>query len=235
LHRILEEAVENGEIASNPAAARGTRVKPSQPKKARNLTPDEVGRLLSAAGQVAGPSDALAIEVMFVLGLRIGEMAGLQARDVDLQRREITIQRTVSDTGGVLRVQDATKTNRYRVLPVAAELPVWGRLVEHIRQRGLIAKAHVFQARLGGPIRPNNWRRRVWDKAMESAKILEPPTPHSGRRTAASLLSAAGVPPATVQAILGLSTLKQTGEYIDVPRKEMEAGLRKLVSLYGKD
>ena len=42
LHRILEEAVENQEIPSNPAAARGTRVKQPQPKKARVLSPAEV-------------------------------------------------------------------------------------------------------------------------------------------------------------------------------------------------
>ena len=129
-------------------------------------------------------------------------------------------------------MQEATKTNRYRVLPVPRELPVWGRLADHIRERGLIGKAHVFQAHLGGPIRPNNWRRRVWERAMESAKIPDPPTPHSGRRTTASLLSSAGVPPATVQAILGHSTLKQTGEYIDVSKAEMIAGLSKLAAVY---
>jgi integrase len=68
---------------------------------------------------------------------------------------------------------------------------------------------------------------------MAAAGIDEPPTPHSGRRTTASLLSAGGVPPSTVQAILGHSTLQQTGEYIDVARDEMEHGLAKLGQLYG--
>src|SRR5207249_3547865 len=85
----------------------------------------------------------------------------------------------------------------------------------------------------GGVIRPNNWRRRVWVRSMQRAAIVDPPTPHSGRRTAASLLSAAGVAPATVQAILGHSTLQQTGEYIDVPRDEMERGLQRLATLFG--
>ena len=34
--------------------------------------------------------DALAVESMFTLWLRIGEMAGLQARDIDQVRKEIT-------------------------------------------------------------------------------------------------------------------------------------------------
>jgi len=232
LHRIFEEALENGEIASNPVAARGTRVKLPQRKKARVLTSEEVAHVVAAAAKVSGPSDALAIESMCFLGLRVGEMAGLQARDVDASRGEITVQRTVSDVGGHLTVQDSTKTGVYRVLPVPAELPVWGRLVSHIRERGLIGQAQLFQSTGGNTIRPNNWRRRVWAKAMENAAILDPPTPHSGRRTTASLLSAAGVPPATIQAILGHSTLQQTGEYIDVPKEEMEHGFRRLAALF---
>lgn len=232
LHRIFEEAVENGEVGSNPFSARGTRVKLPQRKKARILTRDEVHSAINAAHETSGASDALAIEMMFMLGLRIGEMAGLQALDIDRQGHEITIQRTVSDTSGTLRVQPATKSNRYGVLPVPEELPVWGRLIGHLKEQGLIGEAHVFRASGGGVIRPNNWRRRVWKEAMEKANIVAPPTPHSGRRTTASLLSAAGVPPATIQAILRHRTLQQTGEYIDVPRAEMEEGLRRLGHLY---
>ena len=140
LHRILEEAVENGEIPSNPAAARGTRVKLPQAKKARVLTPAEVGKVFTAARSVASPTDALAIEALFFLGLRIGEMAGLQAGDVDQGRREITIQRTVVETGGRLQVQNETKSGRIRVLRIPEELPLWQRLLEHIRSRGRSAK-----------------------------------------------------------------------------------------------
>lgn len=231
LHRVLQEAVENGELATNPAAAPGTRVKLPQPKKARILTPVELASLVEAAGRVGSPSDALAIETMFFLGLRVGEMAGLQARDIDAAAEEITIQRTVTDVGGKLEVQDATKANRYRVLPVAADLPVWDKLLQHLQAKGLIGKAQVFSAPGGGVIRPNNWRRRVWNRAMDEASVQDPPTPHSGRRTTASLLSSAGVPQATIQAILGHATLQQTGEYIHVSKAEMQVGFEKLAAL----
>ena len=231
LHRILQETVENGEIAANPAAAPGTRVKLPQPKKARQLTPDELARLVEAAGEVGSSGDALAIETMFLLGLRVGEMAGLQARDVDGEAGEITIRRTVIDVGGKVEVQDATKSNRYRVLPVPHELPVWGKLLAHLKDQGVIAQGQVFRSPSGGVIRPNNWRRRVWNRAMEKAGIEDPPTPHSGRRTTASLLSAAGVPQATIQAILGHATMQQTGEYIAVSKAEMQAGFAKLAAM----
>jgi integrase len=232
LLRLFEEAVENGEVAANPVSARGTRVKMPQPKKARVLTSQEVDRLVEAARRIANPSDALAIETLFFLGLRIGELAGLQARDVDKDRGEIVIRRTVTDVGGQLQVQEATKTNKLRVLPVPTDHPLWVALLSQTRDLGLIGQAPLFPAANGGPIRPNNWRRRVWYKAMEEAKIADPPPPHSGRRTTASLLSAAGVPAPTVQAILGHSTLKQTGEYIDVSEYEMRGGLGKLGAVY---
>jgi integrase len=170
---------------------------------------------------------------MFCLGLRIGEMAGLQVRDLDLSRHELTIRRTVIEVGGRVSVQDATKTNRSRTLPLPPELPLSSKLEDYVRGSGRIGAAPLFSATEGGVIRPNNWRRRVWKRAMAAAGIDEPPTPHSGRRTTASLLSAGGVPPSTVQAILGHSTLQQTGEYIDVARDEMEHGLAKLGQLYG--
>jgi integrase len=232
LHRLLEDAFENGEIPSNPAAAAGTRVKQPQRKRARSLTPAEVQKVLNAAASQVDDSTALAIETMCLLGLRFGELAGLQARDFDWDGLELTVQRTVSDAGGRLEVVNATKTNEYRVLPLPDSLPTVDRLRAHIRERGLIGKAHVFQSVGGGPLRPNNWRRRVWMKIMIAARIQNPPTPHGGRRTASSLLSEAGVPPATIQAILGHSTLQQTGEYITVPREAMKAGLETLGGLY---
>lgn len=234
LHRVMGEAVENREIPSNPVAARGTRVKPNQRKRARVLMPPEVASAIRAAEELFGPQEGLALELMFSLGLRIGEMAGLQAADVDSARNEVTIRRTVTEAGGHLLVQDATKSNRYRVLPVPDVLPVWSRLLDHLKTTGRIGQAHVFQAPRGGPLRPNNWRKRVWARALGEAAIADPPTPHSARRTTASLLTSLGVPPATVQAILGHSTLQQTGEYIAVPRSDMEAGLGRLASVLGR-
>jgi integrase len=237
LHRLFEEAIENKEVPAfaNPVVP-GTKVRSSQPKKARILMPDEVGRVLAAARRSSehdGEVDALAIEMLFFLGLRIGEMGALQAIDVDLKRHQLDVRRTLVDVSGHVSVQDATKTNRPRVLALPEELPVTQHLTSYIKTRGLVGAVQLFTAPQGRFIHPNNWRRRVWKRAMDQAGIVDPPTPHSGRRTTASLLQIAGVPPVTIQAILGHSTLQQTGEYIDVPRTEMEAGFRKLAVLLG--
>jgi integrase len=233
LHRLLEWALENEEIHVNPVDAPGTRVKLPQRRRARILTSTEVARAVSAAGDVGCLSDSLAMESLFSLGLRPGEMAGLQVNDVDVARREIVIRRTVVENGGRVVVQDATKTDRYRLLPIPKDLPLWSRLIEYIQSRGAIGAVPLFTSPEGGVIRLNNWRRRVWAKTMLTAKIVDPPTPHSGRRTTASLLSEAGVPLPAIQAILGHSTARQTGEYVDVPRDRMEEALGRLGALYG--
>jgi integrase len=102
--------------------------------------PEEGPHSLAERGE-GGPSrrqrscregEALALEMMFLLGLRVGEVAGLQARDVDRERREITVARTVSDVAGRLVVKDSTKTGRSRTIPVPGVL--WERLEAYVKQ-----------------------------------------------------------------------------------------------------
>ncbi|HUP68235.1 MAG TPA: tyrosine-type recombinase/integrase [Acidimicrobiales bacterium] len=49
-------------------------------------------------------------------------------------------------------------------------------------------RALLFAGRDGNPLRPNNWRPRVFDVAVKRAK-LSPLTPHDLRHTAASLFT----------------------------------------------
>jgi site-specific recombinase XerD len=66
---------------------------------------------------------------------------------------------------------------------------------------------------------------------MEAAEIPDPPSPHGARRTTASLLGEAGVPPHTIRSILGHSTIQQTGEYVDVSREQLEGAVLRLARL----
>ncbi len=67
---------------------------------------------------------------------------------------------------------------------------------------------------------------------MQSAELADPPTPHRAPHNGQPLCLAAGVPPATVQAILGHATLRQAGEYVDVAPAGMADGLARLSTLY---
>jgi integrase len=67
----------------------------------------------------------------------------------------------------------------------------------------------IFPSRTGGPIRLNNWRRRVFDKACDEAGLVGF-TPHDLRHTAASLAISVGANVKAVQRMLGHASAAMT-------------------------
>ncbi len=67
----------------------------------------------------------------------------------------------------------------------------------------------IFAAPKGGPIRLNNWRRRVFDPACRAAGLVGF-TPHDLRHTAASLAVGAGANVKAVQQMLGHASAAMT-------------------------
>jgi integrase len=67
----------------------------------------------------------------------------------------------------------------------------------------------LFCAPEGGPLRPRNWRRRVWDPAV-AATGLTGLTPHDLRHTAASLAISSGAKVKHVQRMLGHQSAAMT-------------------------
>ena len=66
----------------------------------------------------------------------------------------------------------------------------------------------IFAGDHGGALRPNNFRRRTWPKAVE-ASIGVPCHPHDLRHSHASILKL-GVHPKTIQVRLGHASIKTT-------------------------
>jgi integrase/recombinase XerC len=75
----------------------------------RSLTPDEVARVLVACATGRGsPKRSVAVvRLALDLGLRIGEIAGLQLDDIDWERSTITLRGTKSRRQDVLPLQQA--------------------------------------------------------------------------------------------------------------------------------
>jgi integrase len=235
LHRILQAAVEDREIPSNPVAAPGTRIKGTAPRDPRHLTVDEARLVLETAQRILGANDALAIEALFSLGLRSCEMAGLQARDLDWGRRELTVRRSVVEVRGRLVVQESTKTRHIHVIPLPEDFAFATRLRRFLVAEGRIGEAHVFQSARGGPIRTGNWRRRIWYRVMREIEIDNPPGTHAGRRAAISLLQSDGVPMLTIGKTVGHRSPQQTAGYVGVARNDRGKSLTKLAEILGTD
>jgi integrase len=105
LHVVLNEAVEDGLIPANPVAGLARKLKLSGKVKARQdatakkaMTRDERDAFLATAERVA-PWWAPMWTVQTLTGLRPGEVYALEERDVDLDRRRLRVERTLSDDG----------------------------------------------------------------------------------------------------------------------------------------
>ncbi|MFI6210006.1 tyrosine recombinase XerC [Streptomyces sp. NPDC051041] len=182
-----------------------------EPRELRPWSLDETLTFLEAAR--ADPLYA-AFVLAVVLGLRRGEILGLQWRDVDLDRRTLTV-RTTLHRGGKELYLDTTKNRRTRVIPVPrmCVAPLRWQRLRQAEQRAAAGadwheSDHVFTTRSGRPIEPRNLYRSFL-RLSESAGLPKVRL-HDTRHGCASLLFAAGVAPRTVMEILGHSQIAVT-------------------------
>lgn len=189
LKRVLDLAVRDRAIAANPCALRSSTL-PRRPRTDRPvLPPAEVERLASVMRQ---ETERVLVRLLAYGGLRVGEALALEAGDVDLERRTLTVRRSVEDTSGRIIV-GPTKTYAARTITLPDALVA--------QLRGISGDRLLFPNRNGGYRRYRNWRRDVWDKACEASGVVA--LPHDLRATCASLLIDAGASPKDVQAHLG--------------------------------
>jgi integrase len=205
LAAILEQAVEYDLIARNPAKGKHRRVKADPPRRTWIDRADHIAALLAGAGEL--DAEALVrrgqrrtlLTTLTLGGLRLGEALQLAWRDVDPARGTITVRASKTDAGE--RVID--------LLPVLRE-----QLTEYRAALGEVAPdALVFGTGAGGAQQPSNVRRRILAPAVARAnkrldregleRLPERLTPHSLRRTFASILVAVGNDPTYVMGQLG--------------------------------
>lgn len=211
LAAILEVAVEYGHIARNPARGKRRRLPALKPRLTYLDSVQAISALLDAAGTLdrerrSAPYRRPLLATLTLAGVRIGEALALRWGEVDLAR-------------GVLRVR-GTKTDAAErtvdLLPLLRdELSAWA-----AAQLDRNPEALVFATATGRRQGATNIRRRVMAPAVERAnerlrKAAAPPlpeglTPHSLRRTFASILVALGEDPAYVMAQMGHADPKLT-------------------------
>jgi integrase len=207
LSSVLEMGVEYELIERNPAKGRRRRLAAVRPARPWLDRADHIQALLDGAAQLdheatlrRGQRRALLATLVFA-GLRLGEALALRWVDVDLTASTIHI-REAKTHAGVRRVD---------LLPVLR-----GDLHAYKASLQDPTDALLFATRDGRPLNPSNVRQRIFARATQHAeaalrqKDLAPLpaelSPHSLRRTFASLLFALGEPPPYVMSQMGHTT-----------------------------
>jgi integrase len=207
LAAILETAVEYELIDRNPAKGRRRRLPAVKPKRVWLDRADHISALLDAAGELdrtakahRGQHRALLATLMFA-GLRLGEALALQWSDIDLHRNTLQVTGSKTDAG----------VRTVNLLPVLAN-----ELRAYHRRLGESCDGFVFATSMGRPLSATNVRKRMMQPVVARASmnlqgdglvaLPDGLTPHSLRRTFASLLFALGEPPPYVMSQLGHTT-----------------------------
>lgn len=222
LSLVLGQAVNDGLLVRNPCE----RVKAPtvRPRRQLFLTAEQLSDLADECGRY-GPF------VWFLgwSGLRVGEAAALRVGRVDAARRRIRVEEAVTEIRGKL-VSGTPKTHEARTVIVPS-------YVVH-RIKPLLTDKDpddfVFTAPRGGPVRVNNFRRRVFNPAAERIGIPDL-VPHDLRDTAASLAISAGASIKAVQRMLGHASAKVTLDvYGGLFEEDLEALADTLEERYGE-
>lgn len=194
----------HGVIQQNPAE---TVLTPKQEKPVPGyLTVDDVFRLLDGIDTqtLIGKRNRAMLETLYSTGIRVSELVGLNAGDVDCSAKSLRV---------------LGKGNKERIVPIGEK--ALNAIDDY--QQTLTSKKKVGQAGGRALFLNKNMGRlttrsvaRVLDKAAAAAGISVPVSPHDLRHSFATHMLDAGLDLRMVQELLGHSQLSTTQKYTHV-------------------
>jgi integrase len=183
LRAILATATDDELLARNPCLLKGAGAERTTERPI--ASPAQVWEL------VDGVDDRFRALVLIAgfLGLRLGEILGLQRRDLDLRMGTITVERQLQeleDSSFVLATPKSDAGRRTLQLPP----PLVVELDHHLRSWvGPETDALLFTGVKGGPLRRNVWYG-CWNAALEGSSLPTGFHFHDLRHTANTLAAA---------------------------------------------
>lgn len=195
LRQVLDVAMRDGALGRN--AAIGVKLPPLARDEAAYFDPGVVDTIADAM-----PSDNYRrlVTLLGTLGLRWGEAAALQRRHVDLLRRRLRVEESLTEVSGRLE-RTSTKTHAARTVPLPPSLA--SDLAAHLDEVvGAGVNAPLFPAPKGGPLRHGFFYAKLWRPTLEQLGLPKVGL-HVLRHSAAARLIAAGASPKAVQTVLG--------------------------------
>jgi tyrosine recombinase XerC len=214
--------VREGILSTHPLRGLGT---PKQPYRLpRFLSVEETVSLLAApdGGTPQGLRDRAILELLYASGLRVSELVGLDAGDVDWGRRELRVH----GKGGHMRLALVGR-------------PALRALRTYLQQgRPQLAKdrptAALFLNQRGGRLSDRSVRAMVSHYAR-AAGLQGQVTPHTLRHTFATHLLEGGADLRIVQELLGHARLTTTQRYTHVSRAHLREAYGRAFPLPDQD
>ena len=207
---LLRKAVEWGVIERMPCAIRLLRI--IKTSMAFHDF-DAYERLVRAAKRI-GDDAYLLVLMGGDAGMRCGEMMALEWDDVDLQKRQLCVER--SDWKGQVT---ATKGGRLRYVPMTERLATALRGHQHLRGKCVLVQAK------GEPLT----QKIVQDRMAQAARAAGVrPGVHILRHTFCSHLAMRGAPARAIQELAGHQDLTTTQRYMHLSPAALEGAIRLL-------
>lgn len=231
LRAMFSFAVANDWIARSPC--RNVKLPAVTSTRRLDLTADDVARIVANVPELHRPMVWLGA----VLGLRWSEVVGLRVGRLDLLEGTVTVTEAITRGKGGRLVSGPPKSAAGR-RTVTLPGPLVELLAAHLargRPSPLDAGALLFTDADGGPVRYENWRRRVWAPAVEAAGCVGAGF-HDLRRLAATSLVVGGVDIKTAQHRLGHSDPRMTlAVYASAPKAADRAAAEVLARQFFPD
>ncbi len=200
LRAMMNTAVDDGLVQRNPCRIKGAGVTKSPERPV--LTVDEV---LAVADAIEGRYRVMVLLAAFT-GLRFGELAGLQRRDIEVEKRFVRVQRAVAEpNSGKLEIKAPKSEAGVRTVSFPASLVP--ELEEHLRIFGEDGRTgHLFVGPKGGRLRRNNFHS-VWTNALAKAGVTGVHF-HDLRHTGNTLAATGGATTRELMHRMGHSTVR---------------------------
>lgn len=235
--KVLDYAVKRDLIQSNPFKL-VEMPKKRAPKKSANrvernfYTKEELNRLLSLMKEETNRKAYVTIHVLAFTGMRIGELTALTWDDIDFDKKEMTINKSIGRGVENNLYEKSTKTGVNRTISLDEEtislLQEW-----KIDLKKTLGRSFKKKKQLVMPNEENNYlqttKTRKWLNYVIDKYKLPPLTPHGLRHTHTSMLIEAGANMKQVQARLGHSDIKTT---MDIYTHLTEQAEKETVNLF---
>ncbi len=198
LRRACGHAIKLRKIAADPTEPIA---RPSH--QAKEIFPFDATEAARLIEESRGTRAHLAIVLGITMGMRIGEILGLERRSVDSAAGTLRIVQQVVETRAQVRIaKPKTKSSVRTIELTAMAVRAFDEHAAIMMREGNAAHALVLPSIEGGLERRTNFSRRCWKKLLIQLGLTERGF-HHARHTYATLALTAGVPVHIVSSVMG--------------------------------